>query len=149
MESLRIPGRLDSLDQIASFIKQATTDADLDKKAAYQLRLAVDEIATNIIIHGYEEAGLTGDLHLSFEIDERTLTVSIADTATPYNPYDHALPNQEDLKQPLEQRQIGGLGIYLVLQGVDKFIYQRVDNQNHNIFIMNRPNKDTIHTDLP
>ena len=144
MESISVPGILDSLDQISDFIKQATTHAGLDKKAAYQLRLAVDEIATNIIVHGYEEAGLTGDLHLSFEIDEKTLTISITDTATPYNPYDHALPDKEDLKQPLEQRQIGGLGIYLVLQGVDRFVYQRIDNQNCNIFIMNRSNKDTI-----
>ena len=143
MESLNVPGTLDSLDEIASFIKQATEAAGLDKKAIYQLRLAVDEIATNIIVHGYEEAGLTGDLQLSFEINEKTLTITIADVANPYNPYDHILPNQEDLKQPLEQRQIGGLGIYLVLQGVDNFVYERVDNQNHNIFIMNRSSEST------
>lgn len=137
MESLSVPGTLDSLDEIASFIKKATEAAGLNKKATYQLRLAVDEIATNIIVHGYEEVGLTGGLHLSFEINEKTLTVEIVDTAIPYNPYDHILPNQEDLKQPLEQRQIGGLGIYLVLQGVDNFVYERVDNQNRNILIMN------------
>lgn len=143
MESLSVPGTLDSLDEIASFIKQATEAAGLDKKATYQLRLAVDEIATNIIVHGYEETGLTGDLHLSFKINEKTLTIEIVDAATPYNPYDHILPNQEDLKQPLEQRQIGGLGIYLVLQGVDNFVYERVDNQNHNILIMNRSDENT------
>ena len=145
MESLNVPGTLDSLDEIANFIKIATTAAGLDKKATYQLRLAVDEIATNIIVHGYEEAGLTGDLDLSFEINEEILTIAIVDTAIPYNPYDHILPNQEDLKQPLEKRQIGGLGIYLVLQGVDNFVYERVNNCNRNIFIMNRSNESSAH----
>jgi anti-sigma regulatory factor (Ser/Thr protein kinase) len=49
------------------------------------------------------------------------------------------LPEEEALKQPLEQRQIGGLGIYLAIQGVDRFIYQRDSDRNRNTFVMNRP----------
>jgi anti-sigma regulatory factor (Ser/Thr protein kinase) len=111
----------------------------LDKKTSYNLRLAVDEIATNIIIHGYEEAGREGVLDLQAFVDEQTLTISIKDTGVPYNPNQRLTP--DDLDQPLEQRKIGGLGVYIAIQGVDKFIYERVEDRNHNIFIVNLSKK--------
>ena len=43
----------------------------------------------------------------------------------------------DDLYKPLEERTIGGLGIYLAINGVDKYIYERHENSNHNIFIVN------------
>jgi anti-sigma regulatory factor (Ser/Thr protein kinase) len=139
MESLSVPGTLDSLSVIADFVKTAAADADLDKKATYQLRLAVDEIATNIIVHGYEEAGLEGDLNLSFDTDEKNLTFTIEDNGMAYDPRQHLLPEAEALRQPLEQREIGGLGIFLALKGVDQFRYERDGNINRNIFVMTRP----------
>lgn len=139
MQSLSVSGTLDSLGTIANFVKTAAAEAGLDKKATYQLRLAVDEIATNAIVHGYEEAGLEGLINLSYEIDEKALTFSIEDTGSPYDPYHHHLPEDNDFHQPLEDRQMGGLGIYLVLKGVDKFIYERDGNINRNTFVMNRP----------
>jgi len=139
MESLSVPGTLDSLSEIADFVKSATVAAGLDKKAAYKLRLAVDEIATNIIVHGYEEAELEGHLQLFSELDDKTLTIVIEDIGAAYDPLQHMLPQDEHLQLPLEQRQMGGLGIYLVLQGVDKFIYERQGDRNLNTFVMNRP----------
>lgn len=139
MQSLSVPGTLDSLGAIADFVKAAAAEAGLDKKATYQLRLAVDEIATNVIVHGYEEAGLEGVVNLTYEVDEKTLMFAIEDTGAAYDPYQHNLPEDGDFHQPLEERQIGGLGIYLVLKGVDKFIYEREGDRNRNTFVMNRP----------
>ena len=62
MKPLRLPATLDSLEQLGEYVIAATAEAELDAKAAYGLRLAVDEIATNIITHGYEEAGKTGEV---------------------------------------------------------------------------------------
>lgn len=138
MESLSVPGTLESLSVIADFIKQAAAVASLDKKAAYQLRLAVDEIATNIIVHGYEEAGLEGNVSLSFEVDDKTLTFAIEDSGMAYDPRQHLLPEEDALRQPLEEREIGGLGIFLALKGVDQFLYERDGSINRNIFVMNR-----------
>ncbi|MBW4578367.1 MAG: ATP-binding protein [Tildeniella nuda ZEHNDER 1965/U140] len=138
MQSLTVPGTLDSLSAIADFIKTAAATAGLDKKASYRLRLAVDEIATNVIVHGYEEAGLEGVLDLTFDVDEKALTFGIEDTGAAYDPHQHLLPEEDALKLPLEQRQVGGLGIYLALQGVDKFIYERDGDRNRNTFVMNR-----------
>jgi serine/threonine-protein kinase RsbW len=135
---LTVPGELDSLAAIAEFVMTATSNAGLEKKAAYRLRLAVDEITTNIIIHGYEEANITGVLNLQAEIDEKTLTLKIEDTGNIYDPQEQSLPDEEDFHKPLEQRKIGGLGVYLALQGVDKFVYERVSDRNHNILIVNR-----------
>jgi serine/threonine-protein kinase RsbW len=139
MQFLTVPGVLDSLDEIAKFVVATTQAAGLDKKAAYRFRLAVDEIATNIIIHGYEETGNEGDVTLQVELNEHTLTLIIEDTAISYNPNQHDLPDEEDLNEPLEKRKIGGLGVYLAIQGVDKFMYERVGNRNRNIFVVNRP----------
>ena len=139
MENLTVAGTLDSLDAIAKYVMAVAAATGLDKKTSYNLRLAVDEIATNIIIHGYEEAGREGVLDLQAFVDEQTLTISIKDTGVPYNPNQRLTP--DDLDQPLEQRKIGGLGVYIAIQGVDKFIYERVGDRNHNIFIVNLSKK--------
>lgn len=138
MQTLTVPGVLDSLGEIADFVKAASASAGLEKKAAYQLRLAVDEVATNIIVHGYEEAGLEGVINLSFEVDDEALTFTIEDTGLEYDPTQHLLPGDDVLSKPLEERPLGGLGIYLVLKGVDKFMYERSGKVNRNIFVMNR-----------
>ncbi len=136
LEPLTVSGTLDSLGAIAQYVLQAAQAANLDKKASYNLRLAVDEIATNIIIHGYEDVGLEGELMCQSQLDEQTLTISIEDTGVPYNPSQQDSP--DDLDKPLDQRQIGGLGVYLAIQSVDKFIYERLKDRNRNIFVVNR-----------
>ncbi len=139
MENLTVAGTLGSLGAIAKYVMAVAAATGLDKKTSYNLRLAVDEIATNIIIHGYEEAGREGVLDLQAFVDEQTLTISIKDTGVPYDPNQRLTP--DDLDQPLEQRKIGGLGVYIAIQGVDKFIYERVGDRNHNIFIVNLSKK--------
>jgi serine/threonine-protein kinase RsbW len=136
MEPLIVSGILDSLSVIAEYVKEAAQAAGLDKKAAYKLRLAVDEIATNIILHGYEEAGRKGEVICHATLDDETLTISIEDTGDQYDPTQQKIPDGLDL--PLEQRKIGGLGVYLTIQGVDRFIYEHSGERNRNIFVMNR-----------
>lgn len=139
MKHLTVPGTLDSLDAIAQYVMAVAAETGLDKKASYNLRLAVDEIATNIIIHGYEEAGREGVLDLQAVVDEQSLTISLEDTGAPYNPTER--PNPDDLALPIEQRKMGGLGVYLAIHGVDKFIYERLGDRNHNIFVVNLSKK--------
>jgi anti-sigma regulatory factor (Ser/Thr protein kinase) len=136
MEPLTVPGTLDSLQVIAEYVAAATTAAGLDERASYRLRLAVDEITTNIITHGYTGANLKGTLHLRVDIDRETLIISIEDSGAAYAPLQHLHP--DDLDLPLEQRQPGGMGVYLAVWSVDEFLYQRVGNRNRHILIMNR-----------
>lgn len=139
MQFLTVPGTLDSLKPIADFVLAAAAAIDLDKKAAYKLRLAIDEIATNIILHGYEEAGLEGEVQLSAIIDDQKLEIALEDQAIPYDPLETEAVEEEELQRPLTERRMGGLGIYLAIQGVDQFRYERVGDRNRNIFVMHRP----------
>src|SRR5690349_21347083 len=109
MKPLIIPGTLDALSNVATYVLEAATAAGLDKKAAYRLRLAVDEITTNIITYGYEQAGIAGDITVRADIDDQTLTIVLEDSAQPFDSLQHMEP--ENLSLPLEQRTIGGLGI--------------------------------------
>lgn len=136
MNTLTVAGNLESLGAIAQYIITEALKAGLDKKTAYRLRSAVDEIATNIIMYGYQTLGIQGEITLHTKVDEQTLTISIEDTAAAYDPIQHQKPT--DLDKPLEEREIGGLGIYLALQGVDRFLYQRTSDRNRNILIVNR-----------
>lgn len=137
MDRLTMPGTLDSLEGISDYAVRAAAAADLDQKATYKLRLAIDEIATNIVVHGYEEAGLQGPIDIWAEIDDTDLRIVIEDMATPFDPA--KAPSPEGMDLPLEERQIGGLGVFLALRSVDELIFERVDGRNRNTFIMHRP----------
>ena len=139
MQPLTVSGTLDSLGAIANYVITAAKEAGLDKKSTYKLRLAVDEIATNIIIHGYQEAGYQGVIDLQAKLDPQTLSIFLEDTGTIFDPTQQASPI--DLKLSLEKRPIGGLGIYLAIQGVDRFIYERVGDRNRTTFIVTLVNK--------
>jgi anti-sigma regulatory factor (Ser/Thr protein kinase) len=128
---------LDSLSAIGQYVNAAALAAGLEKKAAYRLRLAVDEIATNIIIHGYEETGISGDVLVLSGMDKDALTITLEDTSAPFDPRNMGRPDHID--KPVHERPIGGLGVYLTIQNVDKFDYEYVNNHNRNIFIVKRP----------
>ena len=141
MKPSTVPATLDSLGAIADYVMAAAASAGLGKRSSYRLRLAVEEIATNIIVHGYAEAGLQGALELRADIDERALTISIEDCGIAYDPRQTPVP---DTSTPLEQRSIGGLGVYLAIRSVDEFLYERVGGRNRTILKMHlTPNEET------
>ena len=136
MDTLKVPARLESLARIRQHVLEAAMLAGLDKKTTYQLELAVDEIASNTILHGYKTAPQEYISVRSF-IDDTALTVIMDDDAPPYDPRQQHPP--DNLDQPLPKRKIGGLGIYLALRNVDEFDYLALDHGNRHIFKMNRP----------
>lgn len=136
LNELTVPGILESLDVIALFVIKAAELACLDSKAMYRLRLAVDEIATNIIQHGYTEASLTGDITCYAELNKDFLTIILEDLGAEYDYREYARP--ESIQQPLAARNIGGLGIYLAIQSVDDFQYQRLSDRNRHLLSIDR-----------
>src|SRR5262249_45143777 len=86
MEPLIVPGNLDSLSIIGKYVLDAAKAANLDPKRSYRLRLAVDEIATNIVVYGYEGAGIEGSIAVRASIDDQALMIVIEDTAQPFDP---------------------------------------------------------------
>jgi serine/threonine-protein kinase RsbW len=138
LSPLAVPGTLDSLKPIRDYVTNAATMAGLNKLLANRLRLAVDEIVTNIIVHGYDEAGIDGVIRIEAMIDVDRLIITVEDTGPDYDPTQHNLPTEEDLGQPLDTREIGGLGIYLAINSIDEFHFERVNNRNRNIFVIYR-----------
>jgi serine/threonine-protein kinase RsbW len=136
MDTLNLPGTLDSLSAIRSYVKQAADLAGIDGKRSYRLRLAVDEIATNIVIHGYQEHDMVGEIEISAIVDDENLTVRMKDTAPYFNPLGH--PRPDNLALPIEARPYGGLGVYLAVQNVDHFNYEYVDGCNYNTLVLSR-----------
>jgi anti-sigma regulatory factor (Ser/Thr protein kinase) len=134
MESLKLPATLESLKAIREFIGSAASKAGLTRDRSYGLTLAVDEIATNIITHGYEEAGGTGDILINANVTDGVVEITLEDTGVPFNPLLHAEPRELDA--PLEERGVGGLGIFLARKSVDEFRYHFMDGRNHNIFVI-------------
>lgn len=139
MEDLTVAGTLDSLGAIAKYVMAAAAEAGLDKKASYNLRLAVDEIATNIILYGYQQAGKEGVILCHADIDKQSLTLYLEDTGSAFDPLQKLSEEEERVTQRLEDRPIGGLGVFLAIQGVDKFLYERLGDRNRNIFVVNLP----------
>ncbi len=162
MQQLSVTADLEHLSTIGRFVLDAATAAGLDRKSAYRLRLAVDEIVTNIIIHGYDETGVDDEtrddpethdgaesqggghesesantIQVETTADDGRLTVTISDRAAAYDPLAQATP--EGLDAPLAERDPGGLGVFLAIKGVDEFGYEYVHGVNRNILVMNRP----------
>ncbi len=141
MDGLTVPGTLDSLSAIRGYVKEAGEKAGLDRKAIYRLSLAVDEIATNIVTHGYEEAGLEGEILISAALQPSSLTILLTDTSQEYDPYGKKDP--DNLDKPISERPIGGLGVFLAVRGVDDFHYEYTDGQNFHTFVVNIPPDQT------
>ena len=137
-KSQKFSDNLDSLGPIREFLSDSAKLAGLDKSRTYKLCLAIDEIATNIINYGYLRSGIeNGIIDVTIQIENNQLIVTLEDAATPFNPFDRKMPNDEELKKPLEERPIGGLGILLAKENVDEFNYKYQNGKNHNIFVMN------------
>ena len=133
MQPLVVPGRLDSLEKIGKYIMLAAKNAGLEKARTYKLRLAVDEIATNIINYGYQRAGLEGTISVEADLDEQALSITLDDTSGYFDPTLRPPPPSEYFTQPLEERAVGGWGVYLAIQSVDQFQYHRLQDQINQV----------------
>ena len=69
-------------------------------------------------------------------LDDESLTICVEDNSAAFDPRQKAPP--ADLDADLENRQIGGLGVFLALEGVDRFGYERINDRNRNSFTMYR-----------
>ncbi len=136
MQSLTVPGKLDSLSSLRDFVRSAAGSAGLDKSVAYRLGLAVDEIATNIVTHGYEEAGRAGAIEAWCEMDSDALRIHLEDTGEPYDPVKYS--NGAGLDQPFERRPVGGLGVFLATHSVDDLQYVKSAGKNRHTFVVKR-----------
>lgn len=117
---------LTSLPAFREFIRESTAGSGLDALGVYDIQLAVDELCTNIITHGY--AGMDpGSIILDLELAQRELIVTITDFGHAFEPVE---PDAPDLEASLEEREVGGLGLFFVFMSVDNVSYESSEAGN-------------------
>lgn len=142
VERLSLPATVDALGEVARFVGELGAAAGLPADRAYKLRLAAEEIATNIVTHGYAEpgAGSNGAGPPRFVVegaaDGGRVWIRLVDTAPRFDPT--ATGDPVDLDRPLAERQVGGLGIYLVRSVLDDFRYEHADGENRTTLVIER-----------
>jgi anti-sigma regulatory factor (Ser/Thr protein kinase) len=107
------------------------------------VNLALDELITNAISYGVVD-GRSHRIRVTLRLDHGRLMVEILDDGRPFAPFGGDDP---DVTQPLEDRPIGGLGIYFVRKLMDHVDYQHVNGQNRVTLIKNTAIKGTTPKD--
>ena len=98
----------------------------ISSQIAYAVNLSIDEILTNTISYGYDDDA-EHRIDLTFRVDGETLAVVIVDDG---RPFDSSTEREPDVDASLEERALGGLGLFLVQQMMDDVAYRRTDDRN-------------------
>jgi serine/threonine-protein kinase RsbW len=122
---LHVDAKLENLSQIADFVTESARKFDLDERSIFQLQLATDEVASNIILHGYTH--YTGQIHLSCWREDQKIKIRIEDRGEPFNPLLVETPN---LNTSLEERSPGGLGIHFLKTLTSSVDYEFKNGKN-------------------
>jgi serine/threonine-protein kinase RsbW len=141
-EILHVPPDFKSLRLVRSYVQDAANEAGLDAKAVYRLTLAVEELTSNIIEHGYAKSGAAQPIRVAATRTARHLMVAVEDEGTPFNIGEATLP---DVSLSLDERSRGGLGNLLILKNVDDYRYERVGNCNRNMLFVNIGRENISH----
>ena len=125
---MRFTANFEYLDEIRDFVGAIAQSGGFNDKDVYNIQLATDEAASNIIEHSYE--GVTdGLLEISCGIKKNTITIVLTDHGKSFDPSDIPAPN---LKADLSERQIGGLGLFLMRKLMDEVHYEADSKENRN-----------------
>jgi serine/threonine-protein kinase RsbW len=111
---------LESLQEFRAFITDCCGKFNVPDDTVLDLKLAVDEACTNIITHGYQGMD-PGSVILSFWIEPEWIIVRITDFGHAFEPVETPMP---DVEAALEDRELGGMGLFLIYQTMDNIDYQ-------------------------
>lgn len=127
MKELTIAATLDNIEVVTDFVNQQLEELACPMKAQMQINIAIDELFSNIAHYSYNPE--IGQATVRVEVMENPLAVSITfiDNGVPFDPLSKEDP---DLTLSAEERQIGGLGIYMVKKSMDEITYEYKDGQN-------------------
>lgn len=137
-KAIELTNRLEELLRISGFIDDLADEWDLPFQLTMSLNLVLEEAFTNIVNYAYQDKD-AHSIELSFEKNGQTLVITLTDDGIPYDP---TLREDPDVTLPPEEREIGGLGIFLIKKMMDNVAYRRENNRN--ILIM-----DKIIQDIP
>ena len=127
MKEVTVDATLESIPVITEFVDGQLEQFDCPVKAQMQIDIAIDELFSNIVHYAYHPG--TGPATVRVEVIEEPLSVVITfiDQGVPYDPLAKADP---DVTLSVEEREIGGLGIYIVKKNMNEITYEYKDGRN-------------------
>lgn len=124
--TLNIHNNIAEISQLAPFLDEVAEAYGIAPDVSFKLNLALDEALANSISYAYPE-GTEGSITLEAGMDGDDLLFHLIDEGTPFDP---TKEGDVDITLSVEERPIGGLGIFLIKQMMDSVTYKRVDNKN-------------------
>ena len=118
---------VNNLDKVQGFIEERLEAAECPMKARVQIGVAVEEIYVNICHYAYKDKGGSGDATVKMKIEDRVAEIVFEDSGIQYDP----LANEEpDVTLSAEEREIGGLGIFITKKTMDDVKYEYKNGRN-------------------
>jgi anti-sigma regulatory factor (Ser/Thr protein kinase) len=127
---IELPAELGALPAADAFVLTAARDARIAEERLWRLQLAVEEAVVNVLRYAYPP-GENGTVRIGCAATAGRLLVTIRDQGRPFDPL--AL-EEPDVTGPIEERSIGGLGVFLLRQMVEALTYRRAEGMNQLTF---------------
>jgi serine/threonine-protein kinase RsbW len=124
--AVELKNQLSEIERLARIVHDFGRRHQIEVQIIYTMKLALDEILTNIISYAYDDAR-EHIIVVRLSLDQEKWTVEVEDDGRPFNPLNAPEP---DTKQLLGERPIGGLGIHLVRKLIDELEYRRQNDRN-------------------
>ncbi len=127
MEKFTIEAVTENLDDVIAFATEKLEERDCPMKVVMQMELVIEEIFVNVSSYAYRPD--VGDVTICIDFAENPAAVEMTfiDSGKPYNPLEKDDP---DTTLGIDEREIGGLGIFLVKKNVDDIAYEYADGKN-------------------
>ena len=125
--NLTIDAKTENLDQVLAFAEEQLAKAECPIKAQTQIGVAVEEIFVNIALYAYAPETGKADITIDIGQNPKEAVITFRDKGVAFNPLEKEDP---DVTQSAEDRQIGGLGIYIVKKTMDEVTYAREGDEN-------------------
>jgi serine/threonine-protein kinase RsbW len=134
MRTVQFTAKFEFLDEIREFVGEIARAGGFTDREVYNIQLATDEAASNIIEHAYEGVS-DGLLEISCGVKDSSIKITLVDHGESFDPSDVPAP---DLKADLSERKIGGLGIFLMRKLMDEVQYEAEPGKNRNTLTMTK-----------
>ena len=126
-KTVRITNRRDQIDTVRKFFDDYSKENKLTEKTVHDIQMALDELLTNIVKYGYEDKD-EHKIDVHFGINNDVVNVEIVDDSIPYNILDQENP---DISLSVDDKPIGGLGIFLIKKLMSNVDYYTENGKNH------------------
>ena len=132
--SIKVKSDREELDGITSAVEAFSADEDWSTDLLFRINLVIEELVLNIIDYGYDDND--HEIELNFNSDANSVTIDITDEGRAFDPLNDA--PEPDVNSPLEDRHVGGLGVYLARTMMDELTYRRENSRNHLTLVKRR-----------